>query len=42
LLEELLALPEFEGFKIGAAEGESANAIDDGRILTEAMKQGRG
>ena len=41
LLEELLPMPEFEGFKIGVAEGESENFIDDGKIAMQAMKNER-
>lgn len=41
MLEGLLPLPEFEGFKIGVAEGESENFIDDGRIAMDAMKKSR-
>ena len=39
LLEESLSLPEFDGFKIGVAEGESENFIDDGKIAMEALKR---
>jgi hypothetical protein len=42
LLERLLPLPEFDGFKIGVAEGESDNYTADGRIATEAIKNERG
>ena len=38
LLEMSLTQPEFEGFKIGFAEGDSENFIDDGRIAMEALK----
>ena len=40
-LEALLASSEFEGFKIGVAEGESESIIDDSRIGLEAMKKSR-
>ena len=40
-LEELLISPEFEGFRIGFAEGESENIIDDSRIGFAAMKNAR-
>lgn len=40
-LEELLPLPEFGGFKIGVAEGESESIVDDSRIGFAAAKNAK-
>lgn len=41
LLESVAAEPDFRGFRIGVAEGDSESMIDNWRIAGEAFRNGR-